>query len=96
MIALYNTYRDGLKTYKRYKIEILQSTFRSIMVLKNRYGDCDVEIGCKFFGAINMFHELPKPDEIYDYQRYIDANYLLEQEDKVDHVDESHNFNFVL
>ena len=43
-----------------------------------------------------MFHELPKPDEIYDYQRYIDANYLLEQEDKVDHVDESHNFNFVL
>ena len=96
MIALYNPYRDGLKTYKRYNIEILQSTFRSIMVLKNRYGDCDVEIGCNFFGAINMFHELPKPDEIYDYQRYIDANYLLEQEDKVDHVDESRNFNFVL
>jgi hypothetical protein len=98
MIALYNPYRDGLKSYKKYNIEILQSTFRSIMVLKNRYGDCDVEIGCNFFGAINMFHELPKPDEIYDYQRYIDANYLLEQEDEVNHVDESHdnNFNFVL
>jgi len=68
------------------------------MVLKNRYGDCDVEIGCNFFGAINMFHELPKPDEIYDYYRYTDANYLLEKEDEVKQVDETStsNFEFVL
>lgn len=34
MIAIYNPFRDGLKTYHSYNIEILESTFRSIMVLK--------------------------------------------------------------
>jgi hypothetical protein len=45
-----------------------------------------------------MFHELPKPDEIYDYQRYTDANYLLEKEDEVNQLDNTptNNFDFVL
>jgi hypothetical protein len=58
MIAIYNPFRDGLKTYHDYNIETLKSTFRSIMVLKNRFGDCDVEVGCNFFGGINYFKEL--------------------------------------
>jgi hypothetical protein len=79
MIALYNPHRDGLKTYKNYDIKQLESNFRSIMCLKNRFGDCDVEVGCNFFGGINVFHELPKHDEIYDYARYTNPNYLLEE-----------------
>ena len=55
---------------KKYNIEILENNFRSLMILKNRYGDCDVEIGMNFFGGINTFAELPKPDEIYDYDNY--------------------------
>lgn len=105
MIALYNPFRDGLKTYKHYNIEYLGACFRSIMVLKNRFGDCDVEIGANFFGGINMFHELPKPDEIYDYYRYTSPNYILEDnsslvEQELDNItepDQSNNdFNFVL
>ena len=60
MIALYNPNRDGLKTYKKYNIEQLGNSFRSLMVLKNRFGDCDVEVGMNFFGGINTFHELNK------------------------------------
>lgn len=105
MIALYNPHRDGLKTYKHYNIEHLNSYFRSIMVLKNRYGDCDVEVGVNFFGWINMFHELPKPDEIYDYERYTNPNYILEDsssivEQELDDIteldDSNENFNFAL
>lgn len=105
MIALYNPHRDGLKTYKHYNIEYLNSYFRSIMVLKNRYGDCDVEVGVNFFGWINMFHELPKPDEIYDYERYTNPNYILEDnssivEQELDDIteldDSNENFNFAL
>ena len=105
MIALYNPHRDGLKTYKHYNIEHLNSYFRSIMVLKNRYGDCDVEVGVNFFGWINMFHELPKPDEIYDYERYTNPNYILEDSssiveqelDDITELDNSNsNFNFAL
>lgn len=78
MIAIYNPFRDGLKTYHDYNVETLKSTFRSIMVLKNRFGDCDVEVGCNFFGSCNLFKELPRPDEIYDYQKYLDPSYLLD------------------
>ena len=99
MIAIYNPHRDGLKTYKKYNIEQLESNFRSIMVLKNRFGDCDVEVGCNFFGGINYFRELPKPDEIYDYCRYTSPNYILADNSSVteQYTDESKtDFNFVL
>ena len=73
------------------------------MVLKNRFGDCDVEVGMNFFGGINTFHELPKPDEIFDYERYTSPNYILETLDSTEIIidepitqDESDNFNFVL
>lgn len=107
MIALYNPHRDGLKTYKNYDIKQLEGNFRSIMCLKNRFGDCDVEVGCNFFGGINLFHELPKHDEIYDYARYTNPNYLLEgsniELDKPIEVDNefsvdnnNSNFNYIL
>ena len=102
MIAIYNPFRDGLKTYHKYNIELLESYFRSVMVLKNRFGDCDVEVGCNFFGGINFFHELPKPDEIYDYHKYIDPSYLVmdsnipdDTKENIDHSNSS-NLNFVL
>lgn len=102
MIAIYNPYRDGLKTYRKYNIEVLQGAFRSIMVLKNRFGDCDAEVGCNFFGGINYFSELKKPDEIYDYEQYTDPNYLLKDSMKEDSIKENKedqnnsNLNFIL
>ena len=95
MLALYNPNRDGLKTYRKYNIEILGNTFRSLMVLKNRYGDCDVEVGMNFFGGINTFCELPKPDEIYDYEKYTTPSYLL-SDDEHKRDDKNNNLNFVL
>lgn len=70
MLALYNPFRDALKTYRKYNVADLQGVFRSIMVLKNRFGDCDVEIGVAFYGWINYFRELPSPEEINDYEVY--------------------------
>lgn len=54
-----------------------------------------------FFGGINTFHELPKPDEIYDYERYTSPNYILNNldntDEKSDTEDNSNNdFKFVL
>lgn len=101
MLALYNPNRDGLKTYKKYNIEQLGNVFRSLMVLKNRYGDCDVEVGMNFFGGINTFVELPKPDEIYDYDKYTNPNYILDntndKKDENNDIDSlSNDLNFVL
>ena len=34
-----------------------------------------------FFGRCGIWKELPKPDEIYDYERYTSPNYMLEDSD---------------
>lgn len=99
MLAIYNPWRDGLSTYKKYNTERLEGTFRSIMCLKNRYGDCDVEVGVNFFGGINMFHELPAYDEIYDYEKYTSPDYLLDGslvDNALNAKDEPENLNFTL
>lgn len=88
-LAVYNPKRDGLSSYQKYLIkDNLESRFRSIMCLKNRFGDCDLEVGVNFFGEINMFAELPKPDEIYDYSKYTTPDWIIDNEDNVKIEDE--------
>ena len=50
--------------------------FRSILVLKSRYGENQVADCCFFDGMVNKWVELPPPSEIYDYSKYraIDNN----------------------
>ena len=78
----------------------MQDKFRAITVLKNRYGEADVEVGVNFFGRCGIWKELPKPDEIFDYERYTNPNYLLDNtniEDQSITLDNSKSdFNFVL
>ena len=72
--------------------------------LKNRYGEADVEIGVNFFGRCGIWKELPKPDEIYDYERYTSPNYILETSDNTEIIIDEDNtkdksktdFNFLL
>lgn len=69
--------------------------------MKNRYGESDVEVGTNFFGKCGIWCELPKPDDIYDYERYTNPNYLLENNeeitDKPNLEDNTKNdFNFIL
>lgn len=88
-LAVYNPNRDGLSSYQKYKIkDSLESRFRSIMCLKNRFGDCDLEVGVNFFGEINLFAELPRPDEIYDYEKYKYPYWTLENNNLKDENNE--------
>lgn len=80
IISIFNPFRERLATYRGYDIKILQSRFRSITVLKNRYGEADVEVGCAFYGRCGLWKELPKSDEIYDYDIYLDAKYMKRDE----------------
>lgn len=88
IISIFNPHREKLNTHNDYDISILRDKFRSITVLKNRYGDSDVEIGCNFFGHNGMWKELPRANQIFDFTKYTDPAYLLvdEEEDKVKDV----------
>ncbi len=77
VMAINNPNRDKLAKYGNYNVKELGDVFRSIVVLKDRYGDCDVEIGCAFYGQVGIFKELPKPDEIYDYEKYKDPEWIF-------------------
>lgn len=70
VLSINNPFRDKLASYRGYDLKKLKSNFRSIEVLKSRYGEANIEVGCAFYGKIGIFKELPLPDEIYDYAKY--------------------------
>ena len=53
--------------------------FRSISILKNSYGESDINIGMGMQGATGFFKELPKPSNMssFSYQSIMDGSYFL-------------------
>lgn len=97
VLAVYNPNKDRLSTYRGYDIKTLGGKFRSITTLKQRYGEVDQEFAVNFFGKSNIFAELPLPNEIYDYQKYLTPDYLINKDDDIE-VDSSdkRQINFIL
>ena len=96
VLAVYSPHRDKLSTYRGYDIKQLSDSFRTISVLKSRYGDSDVEIGVSFYGKINMWAELPRPEEIYDYAKYEHPDWLLTKDEEEKKIEEMSNFSITL
>jgi replicative DNA helicase len=90
ILSIFSPFREKLRTYRKYDISQLESNFRAITVLKNRYGESDVEVGCGFYGKIGWFAELPKPDDIYNYEKYTNTDWLWQE--TVDNNSKSLNF----
>lgn len=89
VISIFNPNRERLKNYRGYDISELQDKFRSITILKSRWGESDIEIGFNFFGNVNIWRELPLPDEIYNYENY---KYL----DKSESINSKNSINFTI
>ena len=69
-----------------------------IQVLKSRFGESDVEIAVNFHGGINEWVELPLPTDIYDYDKYVTPDYILnkDKDNKEIETDNSNNSTFKL
>lgn len=101
VLSLFSPHREKLSTYRGYDIKQLESNFRVITCLKNRYGESDIEIGCAFYGKIGYFAELPKPEEIYDYEKYTNSDWILNSKDNKETIEctedkTKSNFNFTI
>jgi len=83
MVSIFNPHREKLKSYRGYDISTLGSNFRAILLLKSRYGDGDVSVGCNYFGKSNIWKELPKADQIYDYERYTTIDTYKKQTEEI-------------
>lgn len=76
VLALYYPYREKIASCEGYPIkDVLKHRARIFQVIKNRFGRSDINKGVTFHGEIGMFRELPKPDEILNYEKYIDLFY---------------------
>ena len=79
-ISIFNPHREKLGSYGGYDIKRLEDNFRVITVQKARDGQSSVEIGVNFFGRMGYWHELPKSNEINDYGKYTNPDYILKQD----------------
>lgn len=94
VLALFFPYREKIARCEGYPIQnVLKKKFRLLEILKNRYGDADVNIGLMFYGEIGLFKELPKPEEIGDYEPYLQLDYHLTQTDDEKQKEDEENEN---
>ena len=85
VFALYSPHKSKQTTYKKYNIKILEHSFIAVFLLKSRFGTSDILVPMGFYGDCSHYAELPKPDEIFDYEKYTEPNWLLDViEEKVD------------
>ena len=97
VVALYGPNRDKLNTYRGYDIKKLGDHIRMVQILKTRFGEADKEIAVNFHGGINVWVELPLPTDIYDYNKYLTPDYIINKEDEEEiKEDNSSNNTFKL
>ena len=83
VIAVHSPHKFKLGTYRKYNIKELQQCFVAIFLLKSRFGTSDIMIPMGFYGDVSKYVELPKPDEIYDYEKYKNP-YWTREETKIE------------
>ena len=62
--GLFDPTRYAMDTLLGYDVKTLGDQFRSLHLLKNRFGEANRAVGLLFKGAVGMFAELPKADEL--------------------------------
>lgn len=83
VLSLFDPSRYKVPDPSRYDLEKLTEQgdlrYRSIKILKNSYGVANVRIGMGFLGALGMFKELPRRDDMDDvkYAQVRDTTFFL-------------------
>ena len=110
VLSVFSPHKYKLYKNKKYNIKILEQSFIGLFLLKSRFGTSDIMIPMNFLGDISHYIEMPKPEEIYDWERYTNPNYLLikkeelkeeqlndkDEIDNIDNIKQNSKFTFVL
>lgn len=78
VIALHSPLKFKLTSYRGYDIKTLGQNFISAILLKSRFGTSDIAVGLGFYGDCSIYKELPKANEITDYEKYKDPSWTLQ------------------
>lgn len=77
VLGLFAPDRYGIKSHKDYNTEYLGDNYRSISILKNRYGSSNIKKGLLFDGATLRFEELPPAKEFTGFDAQHDYEQIL-------------------
>jgi len=91
VIALYGPNRDKLNTYRGYDVKTLGDHIRMVQILKTRFGSADIEVAVNYHGDVNEWYELPLPNEIYDYEKYLTPDYINNKGDEEEIEEDNSN-----
>lgn len=93
ILAIFDPDKAKLNSHRGYDIKQLDKKFRSIFVLKSRYGESDVEDFIYYDGKCNKWVEMPASTAIHDYGVFENPRWYLEaKEDNIEKEDvESNN-----
>ena len=70
VIALHSPIKFKRSSYRGYNIKELGHSFVACLLLKSRFGTSDIAIGLGYYGDCSIFKELPRADQINDYERF--------------------------
>ena len=79
VFALHSPQKLKQTTYRKYAIKTLEQAFLAIFLLKSRVGTSDIMVPMGFYGDCSHYAELPRVDEIFDYEKYKYPDWLLDQ-----------------
>lgn len=72
VIGLFAPDRYEIDKHRGYDVKRMQDSYRSISILKNRYGVSNLRVGMYFDGAVGEFRELPQPKDIETMNKVFD------------------------
>lgn len=87
ILAIFDPDKAKLNSHRGYDIKQLDKKYRSIIVLKSRYGESDVEDSLYYDGKCNKWIELPSANQINDYNKFENPRWYLEIEDVEDKLE---------
>lgn len=93
ILAIFSPNKAKLATHRGYDIKQLGDNFRSVFVLKSRYGQSDVEDFIYYDGKCNKWVEMPNSGLINDYELFNDP---LWYNKNIDNIKEKRDNNEII
>jgi len=87
VLAIFSPNKAKLNTHRGYDIKQLGDKFRSIVCLKGRYGEADVEDFVYYDGHCNKWVEMPRSTEINDYEIFDNPEWYKSNKRGIEFID---------
>lgn len=91
VLAIFSPNRLKINNHRGYNIQQLKDKFRSIFVLKSRYGESDVEDFVYYDGCSNLWIEMPRATDIIDYGIFDNPRWFEDNMKGIEYIEDTSN-----